>query len=243
MSTLQHDEAMIQALAITKAQAGVRSMSAEEIVTYINDLVRAIRSTLDKNAEDDGQAEEKIDTEGLDPRKSIRENSVTCLECGQKFKMITKRHLRIHNLTPEEYKEKWGFRKNSSLACKSLQRMRRQKMKDMHIGDRRKNARKDDSAGGEGEEEPCFRDRGSQALRTVSAGGLFSSPSRSGWPSFYKEKDNKKPPEEPAARREPEGWLFFPRRRRAPRNPLYRPSSLSSEGEGFPVFWAKIYRT
>ena len=27
MSTLQHDEAMIQALAITKAQAGVRSMS------------------------------------------------------------------------------------------------------------------------------------------------------------------------------------------------------------------------
>ena len=106
MSTLQHDEAMIQALAITKAQAGVRSMSAEEIVTYINDLVRAIRSTLDKNTEDDGQAEEKVDTEGLDPRKSIRENSVTCLECGQKFKMITKRHLRIHNLTPEEYKEK-----------------------------------------------------------------------------------------------------------------------------------------
>lgn len=73
MSTLQHDEAMIQALAITKAQAGVRSMSAEEIVTYINDLVRAIRSTLDKNTEDDGQAEEKVDTEGLDPRKSIRE--------------------------------------------------------------------------------------------------------------------------------------------------------------------------
>lgn len=152
MSTLQHDEAMIQALAITKAQAGVRSMSAEEIVTYINDLVRAIRSTLDKNTEDDGQAEEKVDTEGLDPRKSIRENSVTCLECGQKFKMITKRHLRIHNLTPEEYKEKWGFRKNSSLACKSLQRMRRQKMKDMHIWDRRKNARKDDSAGGERDE-------------------------------------------------------------------------------------------
>lgn len=77
---------------------------------------------------------------------------MTCLECGQKFKMITKRHLRIHNLTPEEYKEKWGFRKNSSLACKSLQRMRRQKMKDMHIWDRRKNARKDDSAGGEGDE-------------------------------------------------------------------------------------------
>ena len=30
--------------------------------------------------------------------------------------------------------------------------MRRQKMKDMHIWDRRKNARKDDSAGGEGDE-------------------------------------------------------------------------------------------
>lgn len=111
MSTLQHDEAMIQALAITKAQAGVRSMSAEEIVTYINDLVRAIRSTLDKNTEDDGQAEEKVDTEGLDPRKSIRENSVTCLECGQKFKMITKRHLRSTISHPRSTRKSGAFAK------------------------------------------------------------------------------------------------------------------------------------
>lgn len=149
MSTLQHDEAMIQALAITKAQAGVRSMSAEEIVTYINDLVRAIRSTLGKNEENIVPPGDKGDTDSLDPRKSIRENSVTCLECGQKFKMITKRHLKTHDLTPDEYREKWGFRKNASLACKSLQRMRRQKMKDMRIWDRRKNARKDTPAEGE----------------------------------------------------------------------------------------------
>ena len=60
MSTLQHDEAMIQALAITKAQAGVRSMSAEEIVTYINDLVRAIRSTLDKTRKTTARPKKKL---------------------------------------------------------------------------------------------------------------------------------------------------------------------------------------
>ena len=77
-------------------------------------------------------------------------DTVVCLECGAKFKMLTKRHLALHGLTPAEYKAKWGLKKSSSLACKSLQRMRRKKMQDMQLWSRRKNFK--GNAGMEGAE-------------------------------------------------------------------------------------------
>jgi len=42
-------------------------------------------------------------------RKSIAPDFIVCLEDGKKFKSL-KRHLRTHyNLTPEEYRDKWGL--------------------------------------------------------------------------------------------------------------------------------------
>jgi len=42
-------------------------------------------------------------------RKSIAPDYIVCLEDGKKFKSL-KRHLRTHyNLSPEEYREKWGL--------------------------------------------------------------------------------------------------------------------------------------
>ena len=42
-------------------------------------------------------------------RKSVTPDYIVCLEDGKKFKSL-KRHLRTHyNLSPEEYREKWGL--------------------------------------------------------------------------------------------------------------------------------------
>ena len=42
-------------------------------------------------------------------RKSVTPDYIICLEDGKKFKSL-KRHLRTHyNLSPEEYREKWGL--------------------------------------------------------------------------------------------------------------------------------------
>ena len=80
-----------------------------------------------------GEATGEPDFDGavLEARKSIKEKSVTCLECGKSFKILTKRHLATHGLSTEEYLEKWGFKKGTPLACKALQRERRKKMNDM----------------------------------------------------------------------------------------------------------------
>ena len=133
MADMQNDDAFVQALSITRAQAGVRSMTAQEIVQYAKEVAQGIRQMQGAGEGLGGAVEPAVD-----PRDAVRESSVVCLECGAKFKMLTKRHLAQHGRTPEEYKAKWGLKKGASLACKSLQRMRRKKMQDMQLWSRRK---------------------------------------------------------------------------------------------------------
>ena len=42
-----------------------------------------------------------------------------------------------NGLTPEQYREKWGYPRNMPLVCKALQRERRKKMKDMKLWEKR----------------------------------------------------------------------------------------------------------
>lgn len=124
------------ALEIVKAQAGFRAMSVDEMCSMVSALSQAIQQVM---------AEESAATEPSSSAasKQINERNITCLECGKSFKLLTRRHLLSHGLSPEEYKEKWGYPKDTSLVCKNLQRERRKKMKDMKLWEKRsKNAAK-----------------------------------------------------------------------------------------------------
>ncbi|HIV99927.1 MAG TPA: MucR family transcriptional regulator [Candidatus Desulfovibrio intestinipullorum] len=121
---------MQQALEIARAQAGVRPMTAAEVAAYVNELAAALESTI---CPDDTKA-----IPAVDPKNSIGESYVTCLECGKKFKVMGNRHLKLHGLTSKEYKAKWGLKKSTSLAAKSLVRMRRRKMQEMRLWERKK---------------------------------------------------------------------------------------------------------
>ena len=125
------EEYLTKALEIVKAQASVRNMTEEEITSMVQKLAVGIRE-ISERLEGGGEA-----TPAVDPKKAIREKSIICLESGKAFKVITKRHLAKFGLTPDEYREKWGYPKNLPLVCKSLQRQRRKKMKDMKLWERR----------------------------------------------------------------------------------------------------------
>jgi len=70
--------------------------------------------------------------------RQISERSITCLECGKSFKLLTRRHLLSHGLSADEYRDRWGYAKDTPLVCKSLQRERRKKMKDMKLWEKRR---------------------------------------------------------------------------------------------------------
>ena len=128
------DDYLKEALEIVKAQATVRIMTEEEITTLMQRIAVGIRSI----AEGEGLVDLGGEGSANDPRKSVKEKSITCLECGKSFKILTRRHLVSHGLDAVTYREKWGFKKDMPLVCKSLQRDRRKKMKDMKVWERRR---------------------------------------------------------------------------------------------------------
>lgn len=131
------DEYVKKALEVVKAQAGVRNMTEEEISSMVQTIAHGLRNVEDHVEENKGQG---MQEPALDPNKSsIREKSVVCLECGQSFRILSKRHLSTHGMTPQEYKTKWGFKKDQSLVAKSLSRQRRKKMQETQIWKKRKN--------------------------------------------------------------------------------------------------------
>lgn len=124
-----------EALEIVRAQAGIRTMSEEEITSMVRGVAQGIKSmhagelpTLD------------APSVSGDPQQAIKEKSITCLEDGKPYKILTKKTLAKFGLTPDEYRAKWGYQKDQPLVCKALQRERRKKMKDMKLWEKRMKA-------------------------------------------------------------------------------------------------------
>lgn len=74
-------------------------------------------------------------------RKSIEDDYLICLEDGQKFKSL-KRHLMTHyNMTPDEYREKWGLPSDYPMVAPAYAEARSRLAKEMGLGQRRKRAK------------------------------------------------------------------------------------------------------
>lgn len=67
-------------------------------------------------------------------RKSVAADFIICLEDGKKFKSL-KRHLRTHyNLSPEEYREKWGLPADYPMVAPNYSATRSKLAKDNGLG-------------------------------------------------------------------------------------------------------------
>ena len=130
------DDYLKLAIELATAQASVRVMQEEELVTMIRSLSTSLKKMSDDETDTDG--EESLRS---NPSRSIKEKTVTCLECGKVFKLITSKHLAQHGLDADAYRRKWGLKPDIPLVCKSLQRTRRKKMKDMKLWEKRAMAR------------------------------------------------------------------------------------------------------
>ncbi|EKO38397.1 MAG: putative transcriptional regulator [Solidesulfovibrio magneticus str. Maddingley MBC34] len=120
---------LTMALEIVKAQAKVRDMKEDEIRAMVARLSATIRDM-------DLAAAAGADM-SPDAKRAIKERTITCLESGKPFKILTRKHLAKYGLTPDEYRAKWGYAKDMPLVCKALQRERRKKMRELRLWERR----------------------------------------------------------------------------------------------------------
>ena len=74
-------------------------------------------------------------------KKSVTPEYIVCLEDGKKFKSL-KRHLRTqYNMSPEDYREKWGLPADYPMVAPNYAQARSQLAKKMGLGQQRRKRR------------------------------------------------------------------------------------------------------
>ncbi len=104
----------------------------------IPDLITSVHQTLMKVT---GQAPEILKP-AVPIKRSVTPDYIVCLEDGKKLKML-KRHLRTsYNLSPEEYRKKWGLLDDYPMVAPKYAAKRSELAKKIGLGKSRRRGRK-----------------------------------------------------------------------------------------------------
>jgi predicted transcriptional regulator len=102
---LTKDDILKLAVNVVSAYVSQNSLPASQIPELIQTTFQTLNS-LDAKAEDPKTETAKP---AVSVKKSVTPDYLVCLEDGKKLKML-KRHLRTnYDMTPEEYRVKWGL--------------------------------------------------------------------------------------------------------------------------------------
>lgn len=119
---------------IVSAYVSNNSVTANDLPALIGE-VHAALGRLTGKVED---APVEVQKPAISVRKSITPDYIICLEDGKKFKSL-KRHLRTqYNMTPEQYREKWGLAADYPMVAPNYAEARSKLAKEMGLGQQRR---------------------------------------------------------------------------------------------------------
>jgi predicted transcriptional regulator len=117
---------------IVSAHVAANNVSPDQLPA----LIRAVHQTLTTV----GQApvEPIRPKAAVDAKKSVFADHILCLDCGGSFKVL-KRHIATdHQMTPDEYRTKWGLPPSYPMVAADYAATRSKLAKDSGLGQRRK---------------------------------------------------------------------------------------------------------
>ena len=119
---------------IVAAYVGHNALSVADLPKLIADVYTALKSL--------GSGQAVVAAEPPKPavtvRRSVTPEHLTCLEDGKKFKSL-KRHLRTrYDMSPEEYREKWGLAADYPMVAPNYAKQRSQLARKMGLGQSKK---------------------------------------------------------------------------------------------------------
>jgi predicted transcriptional regulator len=123
-------------------------LTADVVAAYVSNnpvpagdlpnLISDVHAALGKVGTASEQAPADKPKPAVNPKRSVTDDYIICLEDGKKFKSL-KRHLMTHyGLTPEQYREKWGLDSNYPMVAPNYAAARSQLAKKMGLGRKRK---------------------------------------------------------------------------------------------------------
>jgi predicted transcriptional regulator len=133
MDDLAKTELVELTVEIVSAYVSHNTVPVQDLPVLISEIHQALT-----RASSNAPAPDREDLKPAIPvKKSVNPDFITCLEDGKKFKSL-KRHLRTHyNLSPEEYREKWGLPHDYPMVAPNYAAARSNLAKKMGLGTRR----------------------------------------------------------------------------------------------------------
>ncbi len=132
----------------TTANSNYIELTAEIVSAYVSNntvpageissLINQVHAALSRVSGKPGEAPAEPLRPAVTVKKSITPEYIICLEDGKKFKSL-KRHLRTqYNMTPEQYREKWGLGADYPMVAPNYAAARSQLAKQMGLGQQRR---------------------------------------------------------------------------------------------------------
>ncbi|MGI9520632.1 MAG: MucR family transcriptional regulator [Hyphomicrobiaceae bacterium] len=133
MDQAENSELLEQTTRIAVAYLANNTLDVKDVPSLITEIHHALT----------GLSTGAVRTESHTPKpavpvnQSIRDDYLVCLEDGKKFKSL-RRHLRTHyNLSPEEYRERWGLPHDYPMVASNYAKLRSQLAKKTGLGTRK----------------------------------------------------------------------------------------------------------
>lgn len=127
-------EAVLRMVAdVVSAYLSFNSLPASEIP----ELIRTVHQSLLRARAGAASPQLNAAKPAIAVRRSVHDDYIVCLEDGKKLKML-KRYLRTkYNLSPDEYRNKWGLAPDYPMVAPSYSKQRSKFAKNIGLGRRR----------------------------------------------------------------------------------------------------------
>jgi len=114
---------------IVAAHVSNNSVAVEDVPSLITNVYVALAGLGQVAAVEEARPEPAVSI-----RASVKPDYIICLEDGKKLKML-KRHLMTHyNMTPEEYRRRWGLPADYPMVAPNYAEKRRELAKKIGLG-------------------------------------------------------------------------------------------------------------
>ena len=122
---------------IVSAYVSRNSVPSGDLAGLIGDVHAALLQAAGNGVAEPAEAPKPA----VQARKSVQPDYIVCLEDGKRFKSL-KRHLRtIYDLTPDQYRAKWGLPADYPMVAPNYAAARSELAKQMGLGQQRRKDR------------------------------------------------------------------------------------------------------
>lgn len=121
---------------IVAAHVSNNSVAVNDLPNLIQNVHAALSGISSASTASEAKPEPKVSI-----RASVKPDSIACLECGSRQKML-KRHLMTnHGMTPADYRQKWGLSADYPMVAPNYAEQRRTLAKSIGLGTKRRKSR------------------------------------------------------------------------------------------------------